>query len=866
MVGYNNQKELIEKKIAFKVNSMWPAIYRDEGAELVQLVKDYYEFLETEYNQSHYNNRRMYEYRDISTTLASMIIHFQKAFLADLPLLDDTTVRIVIKNIMDLYRRKGTRGGIVVFFRLFYQEYAEVVYPSKYMFKPSDSTWKTGTYLEMFPNDNVFVSNSGLSYTYENLLSRNIKGSVSGAKAVVDKINFIIKNKTIYAVIYLNNVKGQFQKFDDILARIAGEDVSFGKIGGSLNAIQPIDEAYGGTTGNKVGDVYNVRSSYGSGGKVLVTDVSAQQTGIIKYELTDGGFGYTIEGTRLIVSNQVIVFDNPNFIFEPDLRIEQPSTSALATVIGQNSVVAGVKLDIGSAEFEDSSFIQTVQATDPLKSVKLIPASETALYNSTYTIIEGMQRAANGQQPELTNFTPIVGTRQLGDVNNDSFVNQLDVDNITAYFDGTLTDEATIEWIERDFKIRLTQNPLYDAYPAYKVYFNAVSAKNDSSPGPLYPDTLNTADVKVESLSNIENISLITDLISDFLSVPLNSSNYNTVPPAIQAMSGTADPVTLATPLNEAFDLTPFNIGVIDAFENVNPGSDYVNDVFALVQDSTMIPFARYEQIIILSNITAAFSVGDIITQETSGVVGKITGVNSGEKFIKVTPYAYYGFNSTNDILFRGNNYPILASERDYTSKVIGANADMNAKTIFEDGRIAGVKVINSGFAYPDGEVIFIVDDNNNIQARGTTQAVTEGITEGFWGQLNSHVNGYTSTVAENGADVYYEGQMRIQDSDFYQEYSYDIKSSVSQERYRGSLNKNVHLAGTKQFGSFLYQKKQNSGIAQRFYHNVKNDYLLGGIDVVGPGQDTSGQGGTITMDTTGYTADSTILRADLVR
>ena len=63
----------------------------------------------------------------------------------------------------------------------------------------------------------------------------------------------------------------------------------------------------------------------------------------------------------------------------------------------------------------------------------------------------------------------------------------------------------------------------------------------------------------------------------------------------------------------------------------------------------------------------------------------------------------------------------------------------------------------------------------------------------------------------------------------------------------------------------FLYQKKQNSGIAQRFYHNVKNDYTFGGIDVVGPGQDT-GQSGTITMDTTGYTADSTILRADIVR
>jgi hypothetical protein len=558
------------------------------------------------------------------------------------------------------------------------------------------------------------------------------------------------------------------------------------------------------------------------------------------------------------------VFNNENFIFDPLLRVEQPATSAVATVIGQNSVVAGVKLDSGSPEFDESGPINTVSSTDPLKSVKLIPAAETGLYNGTYTLIEAMQRAANGQEPELTNFTPIVGTRQLGDLNNDTFVNQMDVDNLTQYYAGTLTDEATIDWIERDFKIRLTQNPLYDAYPAYKAYFNAVSAKNETSPGPLYPDTLNTDHVKVESLSYIENISLITDLISDFLNVPLNSINYNTVPPALQAMSGTADPVTLATPLNQAFDLTPFNIGVIDAFENINPGAEYVNDVFALVRDETMIPFARYEQIIILENITAAFSVGDIIQQENSLVYGKITEVNSGEKFIKVTPYAYYGFNSTDDILFRGNNYSILAAERDYTSEVIGANADMFAKTIFESGRITGVRVINSGFAYPDGETVFIVDDDNNIQARGTSVSVTQGITEGFWGELTSHINGYTSTLAENGTDVYYEGQMRIQDSDFYQEYSYDVKSAVSQERYQNSLHKNVHLAGTKQFGSFLYQKKQNSGISQNFYHNVKNDYTIGDTDIVGPGQDV-GQQGTITMDTTGYTADTTVLTADVV-
>jgi hypothetical protein len=56
-------------------------------------------------------------------------------------------------------------------------------------------------------------------------------------------------------------------------------------------------------------------------------------------------------------------------------------------------------------------------------------------------------------------------------------------------------------------------------------------------------------------------------------------------------MTGTASPATLATPMDEAFDLTPFDIGTIVAFENVNPGSNYINDVFSLVRDEQMIAF-----------------------------------------------------------------------------------------------------------------------------------------------------------------------------------------------------------------------------------------------------------------------------------
>ena len=102
----------VDKLISFHIEKQFPAIYREEGQELVQFVKEYYKFLETNENQSLFNGRRMFEYRDIDETLEKMLTFFKNKYLADLPF-DDSTVRIIVKNILGLYRRKGTEGRIV---------------------------------------------------------------------------------------------------------------------------------------------------------------------------------------------------------------------------------------------------------------------------------------------------------------------------------------------------------------------------------------------------------------------------------------------------------------------------------------------------------------------------------------------------------------------------------------------------------------------------------------------------------------------------------------------------------------------------------------------------------------------------------
>ena len=237
----------VDKLISFHIERQFPAIYREEGQELVQFVKEYYKFLETNENQPLYNGRRLFEYRDIDSTLERLLLFFKNKYLADLPF-DVTTIRIIVKNILGLYRRKGTEGGLELFFRLFYNEFVKVYYPAQDMFKPSDSKWRTGNYLQLFPNAGVFTSTKiGDEFVYSDIVNTTIVGESSGAKATVDKINFFIINNSFVPVIFINDISGNFIGNEGIFAEINGVPIGFGIVNGALASIEITVD---GTSGN----------------------------------------------------------------------------------------------------------------------------------------------------------------------------------------------------------------------------------------------------------------------------------------------------------------------------------------------------------------------------------------------------------------------------------------------------------------------------------------------------------------------------------------------------------------------------------------------------------------------------------------
>lgn len=672
---------LLDKFISYRIESQFPSIYKEDGQELISFVKAYYDFLQNRPGQAVYNSRRLFEFKDIDSTLPRMLIFFKNKYLNELPL-NEESVRFAVKHILDLYRRKGTREGLELFFKLFYDESASVYYPSKAILKPSASIWKTGKFLRLYPNDpNVF----------KDALNQRIYGRSSKAEAVAETIYFIIINNTIYPIIQIEDVNGQFIRYDDIVYKVGNTEYSIGKVYGSLSSVSLVENpTINPAPGNEVGDIVYASSENGSGAKFVVTEVSEDFDGRIRYTIEDGGFGFSKENTRLLVSDQIIFLNTNETQPINTFDILSDRFGNFGTVIGRKGDILGVRMDPGE-EFTTSSVI---------------------------------------------------------------------INETLARLSGSNTE----------------------------ISYVTLSQKNNTSPGPLYPEEANTAlastAVKLEVIKNNHTIFNIEDLISDYLFVPLNAANYND-PPALKPMSGTANPVTLSTPLSDAFDLVGLEMGTIVAFKNVRPGTGYINNVFALAYDPVVSSLNSYDQILSLNGGDGLFRVGDEVSQ--GALFGKIKRVVGNTIYVR--PYSILGFDLSQTILHKGNSYTIIGSSRDYSSKQAGYNAIILTNIFEATGTILNTRLINSGYGYVDQDVITLVNEFGDPLSEVRVNISGQGIQEGRNLTYTSHLN------AENGKV--------LQDSFFYQDYSYEVSSKLNINTYEKDLKDNMHPAGTKFFGRF---------------------------------------------------------------
>lgn len=175
-------------------------------------------------------------------------------------------------------------------------------------------------------------------------------------------------------------------------------------------------------------------------------------------------------------------------------------------------------------------------------------------------------------------------------------------------------------------------------------------------------------------------------------------------------------------------------------------------------------------------------------------------GSNSTVLFVKRLSFENT-FQPGSDLIgdVSGTNADVLGISQDLDELYpIGLNAVIDANVASANGQVTSLDVFDSGFGYTNSEIIQFVSEDN-LRA-GSASIVIDGAGKGK--------GYYRSSRGFLSEDMY------IHDGDYYQEYSYEILSKISVDRYADMFKKVMHMAGTKFFGSALVIEEANVAMA----------------------------------------------------
>jgi hypothetical protein len=248
------------------------------------------------------------------------------------------------------------------------------------------------------------------------------------------------------------------------------------------------------------------------------------------------------------------------------------------------------------------------------------------------------------------------------------------------------------------------------------------------------------------------------------------------------------------TLLVDALTNEDFTIGTIASLTRINPGANYNADPFVVVHNKYIASYQRRNFYMYVSNIAGSFKVGELLTQNIGG---------SETAKGKVLSYVREGITATIQVERNAFNvafqkqFPIIGATTnssayvetvidDGSSDSLGDNATISGTVIAANGIVTSVEVFDSGYGYiPNGEVT-LERDGFPFIITATSNVLRQGVGEGYWKTTNSHLN----------------SEKKLEDNIYYQEYSYDVLSGLSLNRYEAILKKVLHVSGNELFGS----------------------------------------------------------------
>src|SRR5210317_2171924 len=240
------------------------------------------------------NIQQLLDYPDPDKTIQSFLTKFRNAFLQSIPdnLTSGIDKRKLIKNIKSLYRAKGTKRASEIFFKLLFNENAEIRFPKENILRASDGKWDTQRVLRCIEVGTSDAAN----LIGQTITQANIPGdpTINEATAIVENVfKFSIGGETVVELILGDDsITGTFVTGQNITGTDNTDpDVLVTCTVQGIIATKTINND--GTFYNE-GDTVNVTG----GGNDAIIQVDAIGSGSIdEIFVDDGGTGYEIGDT-----------------------------------------------------------------------------------------------------------------------------------------------------------------------------------------------------------------------------------------------------------------------------------------------------------------------------------------------------------------------------------------------------------------------------------------------------------------------------------------------------------------------------------------------------------------------------------------
>jgi hypothetical protein len=697
----------IEKYVSNFIESQFPRFYQEEGPDFILFVKAYYEWLESSGNPI-YQARRLQDYRNIDNTLEEFLEHFQQKYLYGIPFNIIANKRFLLKNILDVYRSKGTIQSYKLLFKLLYNQDVEVYLPGNDILRASDGTWREPQYLELTDNGDLNA-----------FIGKTVIGVTSKTTAVVEDYIKEQFNADILNTVYISNVLprgGDFVVGEKIV--VLGQQSNVDAVTNAPYLMGSLDylEIINGGQNFNIGDSIKIVSrdltnnqilSYGIDGVVRV-DSTSKGVNSLSFDLVSGGGGF--------LSNAA------TFVYK------QPGTSGNGASFNINNLTSVQPLTYNTDLICDYMSLQ-IDAT-----AYGFPGNTSG--NSTSNTIGGMLTFTSN------NFGTIGGLTNLKTGNGyaapaNVFVRSVQISNA------------------------LTGSLSY-----------STSTSNVSGTSTIFDQIYANGDVihlrANSSLTSQDEIQIIRQVVNSTLIVLYGPPTY----------SSTASAQYRAAP-----SIVPSQFAYYETSAKLIDGSlNGLND-----------------------NITTSVSAGN-------GIVGSTKLINSGKGYKdgeQVIAYLYSGVSNNISITSGGAGYIdgelLIFSGGSPTAQAngyINVNSNgviTNAVVTFNGSGYSTIPNVRVKTANGSGAVLTASLTQYNTSSEVTARVVKRGIgkAKGYWSTTRGFLN----------SDKY------VQDSYYYQDYSYELRVASILDKYKNILYNTFHSSGSELFGKYLLIDSSSSNL-----------------------------------------------------